>query len=272
MKSFLFFSLFCLSPLLVDAQCTIDPNNVYLFMYDGKLYEIVKENQTWTAAAQCAVDRGGYLAEINSQEENDSIFYHMNQAGITNSNTVAPDGGGASYLWIGGNDLAVEGEWIWDGDNIGVSTQFWQGTSSGSPVGGLYNNWGNEPDDYNGQDGLGIAITNWPLGVAGEWNDVDDQNTLYYIIEHPVNSTGFPVIPKGNFLVYPNPSNGVLTIDCTEESDDLNYQLLDQSGRVVQTGKLTDHTQIQLPETAGLYTVQFLDGDQFLKAVKVTRQ
>ena len=154
MKSLLFFSLFCLSPSLVDAQCTIDPNNVYSFMYDGKLYEIVKENQTWTAAAQCVVD----------------------------------------------------------------------------------------------------------------------QNTLYYIIEHPVNTTGFPVIPKGNFLLYPNPSNGELTIDCTEDSEDLIYQLLDQSGRVVQTGKLTDHTQIQLPETAGLYTVQFLDGDQFLKAVKVTRQ
>jgi hypothetical protein len=42
----------------------------------------------------------------------------------------------AYWPFIGGNDLAVEGEWRWqDG------TQFWQGAANGNPVGGLYSNW-----------------------------------------------------------------------------------------------------------------------------------
>ena len=65
----------------------------------------------------------------------------MNFAGIVSSNTIAPDGGGASYLWIGGNDITTEGKWVWDGDNTAPSTQFWQATASGSPAGGLYTNW-----------------------------------------------------------------------------------------------------------------------------------
>ena len=44
------------------------------------------------------------------------LFAAINAAGITAANTVAADGGGGAYLWIG-NDFAVEGNWVWDGDN-----------------------------------------------------------------------------------------------------------------------------------------------------------
>jgi len=39
--------------------------------------------------------------------------------------------GGASYLWLGGNDLGVEGNWVWIGDNDDTFVKFWQGTVSG---------------------------------------------------------------------------------------------------------------------------------------------
>jgi hypothetical protein len=36
------------------------------------------------------------------------------------------------------------------------------GALSGNPVGGLYNNWGNEPDDFGGgQDALGLSLNGW---------------------------------------------------------------------------------------------------------------
>lgn len=112
------------------------------------------------------------------------IFNALNNASITNSNTVAPDGGGAAYVWIGGNDLTTEGNWVWDGNNDGKGIQFWLGDTSGNPVNNLYNNWGKEPDNYlNSQDALGLALTNWPLGSAGQWNDIDDSNKLYFVIE-----------------------------------------------------------------------------------------
>jgi hypothetical protein len=165
------------------SQCA-DEANITSFTYAGTDYEVVQENQTWIDAAACAVERGGQLIEINDINEQDAIF--ANLPAINFTNTTAQDGGGAGYLWIGGNDISTEGEWIWDGDNDGTGVQFWNGDANGTPVGGLYNNWGNEPDDFGaGQDALAYAITNWPLGLQEQWNDVDVNNTLYYIIEYP---------------------------------------------------------------------------------------
>ena len=163
---------------------TVISSSIVPFTYNEKNYEIVKDNKTWVDASAFAVDRGGFLAEINNEAEQNAIFIELGNASIIINNTVAPDGGGASYIWIGGNDIATEGDWIWDGDNDQTGNQFWMGTLAGAPIGGLYNNWGDEPDDFgSGQDGLGLAITDWPFGVAGQWNDVDDSNTLYFLIE-----------------------------------------------------------------------------------------
>lgn len=177
-------ALLSLSTFTSVAQCA-DSANVYSFVYNGKNYNVVKENKTWDQAAACAVERGGYLAEINDANENAAIYNELTtNAGIVNSNTTAPDGGGGAYAWIGGNDISTEGDWYWDGDNDGSGTQFWQGTASGNPIGGLYSNWGNEPDNYNNQDALALSLNGWPLGSASEWNDVDDGNTLYFVIEY----------------------------------------------------------------------------------------
>ena len=213
-SNFLLSSIVLTASMSVNAQSTCAlPANVYMFTYNGTVYEIVRENRTWTDAAACAVEHNGYLAEINDSSEQAVIFAELGNASIVNSNTVAPDGGGASYVWIGGNDLGTEGEWTWDGDNNGSGSQFWQGTASGSPVGGLYNNWGNEPDDFGtGQDGLGLAITNWPLGSAGQWNDVDDANTLYFVIEYP-STAGVNNQSIKNIEIFPIPSTQEVTIN-----------------------------------------------------------
>lgn len=190
-----------------QAQCPDDATKLYSFDYNDHTYEVIKEKKSWTAAAACAKARGGYLAHIGDAAENTEIFNQLsNNAGITLSNTSTLNGGNASYVWIGGNDITTEGTWIWDGDNEGASTQFWSGDYLGSDVGGLYNNWGetsdqNEPDNFPkdpfdindpGQDALAIALNAWPttessgngLGVAGQWNDILTTETLYYIVEH----------------------------------------------------------------------------------------
>jgi len=87
----------------IIAQCA-SSSNIYAFTYDGKTYEVVRETQPWGAAAACAVQRGGILAEINDQAEQNAVFAELqNNAGITLSNTTAVDGGGAAYVWIGAN-------------------------------------------------------------------------------------------------------------------------------------------------------------------------
>jgi hypothetical protein len=193
-------TLFATSLVLLFAannaygQCASDAN-IYTFVHNSNAYEVVRENRSWVDAAACAVERGGKLAEINDMQEQDALFSELNaNASIVVNDTVAPDGGGASYAWIGGNDLASEGVWIWDGINAGTGPQFWQGMFDGSVVGGLFNNWGNEPDNFgSGQDGLAIALTDWPLGVAGQWNDVAETNTLFYVIEYDSDPPGFTI-------------------------------------------------------------------------------
>jgi len=171
------------------------------FVFGDHTYQLVTTARTWTAAAADATGRQrwgvpGALVRIDSQAENDAISAWL-QAAIPESDftkTKAPDGGGGSYVWLGATDRVTEGAWLWDGDNDGTGDQFWSGTKTGSPVGGLYNNWGyttaqNEPDNYNGaQDAAGICLNRWPtssgaLGSRGQWNDVNETNSLYYIVE-----------------------------------------------------------------------------------------
>lgn len=278
MKSIFTYSLLILISFAFNqqsfAQCVTSESNVYAFSYGGSNFEIVKENLNWVDASSCAVVRGGYLAEIDSQAEQDAIFNNVNLAGITGSNTVAPDGGGASYLWIGGNDLAIEGRWVWDGDNTGVTTQFWQGTSTGSPIGGLYNNWGNEPDDYNGQDALGFAFTDWPLGVAGQWNDVDETNTLYYIIEYP-DVTG---LNEGDINptieVYPNPSSELVIIDFPEnyiQFEETSIEIYNLNGQMIkQIQSIEGKLEISTDElNNGIYFIKVLIQNKETESYKI---
>lgn len=223
-----------MSNYLALGQCA-NTSNIYSFVYNGRTYEVIKENKNWVDAASCAVERGGILTEINDVAEQNAIYTELNtNAGITVNNTVAPDGGGGSYVWIGGNDLSIEGNWVWDGNNDNNSTQFWMGTSTGNPVGGLYNNWGNEPDDFGGQDALGLSLNGWPLGSAGQWNDVDHTNTLYYVVEHPtVLSTG-DIDFNNKIKLFPNPVVDFVTVE-TNGIDVREIVILNSLGQTLRT-------------------------------------
>ena len=240
-------------------------SNIYSFNYDSRTYEVIKETKSWADAAACAVERGGVLARINDDAEQTAIWNELNNnANIDLSTTIASNGGGTSYVWIGGNDLASEGTWIWDGDNDGAGDQFWSGDSNGNPVGGLYSNWGNEPDNAQNQDCLGIALTQWPinsgsLGSAGQWNDLKVSNMLCYIIEY---STILSVdkFNKENILIYPNPVNDMLFID----NNNLirNITIVNQLGQTIKNIKVfnqSEFVQVNFSNIkSGIYFVNIL--------------
>ena len=239
------------------GQCA-DSSKIYSFVYNGDTYEVIKENKTWIDAAACAVERGGILTEINDTLEQNAIYNELiSNANININNTVAPDGGGGSYVWIGGNDLAIEGNWVWDGDYDNNSTQFWEGKSNGNPVGELYNNWGNEPDDFNGQDALGLSLNGWPLGVAGEWNDVDHTNALFYVVEHTA-IVGIDDIDLNNVKVFPNPVKDFLIIESANL--DLNDVIIFNSlGQNVKAAKFNNSPSIKVDLSdlsAGAYLIK----------------
>lgn len=236
-------SAILLPGVMLQAQPCADSLNIYTFYYQGRKYEIVKELKNWTDAADCAVERGGYLVQIGSQEEQDSVYHAITVgAAIPNTYVTVPDGGGVAYIWIGATDKGTEGTWLWDGNNDGVGTNFWTGQGAagaggGAAVGGAFVNWGGkststikEPDDYaSNQDGAAIALRGWPggsgsLGIPGEWNDIALTNAIYFIIEFDGSIGLDNPVPTHDLQLklFPNPSTG----------DELNLQVLPDGSQV----------------------------------------
>jgi len=235
-KTILLSGLIAMIPFIAFSQDCASPGNVFSFMFQGKQYEVVKELYSWAIASQCAVDRGGYLVQINSREEQDTVYQAIiNGAKIATNYKPISDGGGASYVWIGATDRVTEGTWLWDGNNDGVGTNFWTGqglagSGTGAAIGGNFNNWGGaslnptnpsrrmEPDDFNSnQDAAGMALSRWPalsgsLGIASEWNDLSTSNTLYFVIEYDSASGTHPDELRTQVTVFPNPATDHLTI------------------------------------------------------------
>lgn len=120
----------------------------------GHWYDIVSSgaNGAWINAELNAQAMGGHLVTINDAAEEAwlrAIF------------------GEQTRYWIGFNDAAVEGTWVW---------------SSGEPV--TYTNWDSgEPNNSMPPDwGEDYAVLNWNAATGG-WNDWGSARPDYYYIE-----------------------------------------------------------------------------------------
>ena len=79
---------------------------------DGHDYYLLTQD-TWTNNEAEAVILGGHLAAINDAAENAYVF-----------NTFATFGGTSRTLWIGLNDLTVEGTFVWSSGEAVTYTNF----------------------------------------------------------------------------------------------------------------------------------------------------
>ena len=143
--------------------------------YNSHTYAITSSAMTFADAKAAAAELGGYLTTINTLEENTfltSRFY----------------GTYGNAIWIGANDIAEEGTWLWDngttsGDdnltdticnapsgNCQPSNATWADNSTRKWNSGEPNNSGNE-------DCANITNSN------GFWNDLSCTRTLYGVIE-----------------------------------------------------------------------------------------
>lgn len=156
----------------------------YSFTFNQKEYLLVQEASSWEDAVEYAIAKGGYLAEINSYEEQIAIFTQITDfSNITFDQTNNEFGYAA--IWLGANDLETEGTWIWNGDNNETQIQFWSGGVDGEALNNLYNNWGNEPDNNGDQDVLSMSLEATPINNAGEWTDLNGStNNLFFLVEY----------------------------------------------------------------------------------------
>jgi len=146
----------------------VPPPGILLTMVspiNGHTYHLIGGG-SWTAAENAAIALGGHLATVRSQAEHDWIVQ-----------TFANYQGSTVDLWIGFNDAAVEGTFVW---------------SSGEPV--VYTNWDvGEPNNAGGTEDYANLRKNNP---AGYWNDLPNAPTGYHanpfgVVELAGNYTAF---------------------------------------------------------------------------------
>ena len=137
---------FLLAAMLIAAAsgaATAAPIVIDTATFNGRTYYLLSTSN-WTDAQAKAVTLGGYLTTINNAAENTFLY-----------NKWSGGGGNNRGLWIGLNDAAVEGNFVW---------------VNGEPV--LYTNWDpGEPNNAGGEDYAYIR----PF-AAGRWNDVSDNS------------------------------------------------------------------------------------------------
>lgn len=178
-----------LIPLALASQLALAEA---IFEFGGHTYKIIAAPASWKDASAAAAEmtlagQQGYLARVNSARENaailDAVMAHLSKEELAASH--AEDGSETPFVWLGGSDSAREGRWVWS-DN---GDQFWEGDFNGKSTGGFYSNWGVQPDSASGdEDALAMGLADWPepfydLGTAGQWNDLDGNTTLAYVIE-----------------------------------------------------------------------------------------
>ncbi len=141
-------------------------------------YYLPIPSQSWDSAEALAVSLGGHLVSVNSQAEQNFLT-----ATFLPSLTANPD----EIFWIGANDTAVEGTFVW---------------SSGEPF--TYSNWHpGEPNNNGGNENY--AVMNVHFGafgssVKGTWNDTNPNTTYRGLVELTTAPPADLNFAKGNVV------------------------------------------------------------------------
>jgi hypothetical protein len=165
---------------------------------NGHLYYLLSAS-TWPQAEAKAIELGGHLATINNLEESDWVL-----------TTFGLYGGVQRELWIGLNDAAQEGTFVW---------------SSGEPV--TYTRWyPGEPNNFNNDDYAHI----WApfKNVGSQWNDAniftsyDDEGNPYCGVVEVIPPNNSPIADASateRLVISPNGVNATVVLDGSQSSD-----------------------------------------------------
>ena len=133
-----------------QAQCGADP------LFNSHCYRLTSRSASWFGAQAEAHAAGGYLVSIGSAVENAFL--------------LSTFGSQVGDFWIGLNDIANEGTYLWD---------------SGEALG--YTNWHpGEPNNSNNEDAVHFCCGD------GSWNDNNVNASFYGVIETAVVATPEP--------------------------------------------------------------------------------
>jgi hypothetical protein len=127
--------------------------------FDNHGYAYCVAQVTLSLAAEDCINQNMKPARPNDAAENDWLRSTATAAGM-------------GAIWLGATDWTTEGSWEWpDG------TAFWTGGANGSPVAGVYTNWGsNDPTGKDANDCM-------QMSTDGKWHETACSGKVAYVCE-----------------------------------------------------------------------------------------
>jgi hypothetical protein len=138
--------------------------------YDGRHYLYWSSPVTWAAADADCQARGAALVKIEDVNENSFLFTQN----------------AFNYVWIGLNDLASEGVYVWTDDSAMGYQQFISG----------------EPNDWAGAEDCGMLAPDGWFGNPHGWIDTSCGQTHAYVCEYDALTDDSPECAGGEICRY----------------------------------------------------------------------
>jgi hypothetical protein len=152
------------------------------FALEGRGYMFCSASVVRDVAADRCELEGMRLAWIESDAENEFLVDSIAAADVP-----APEDD-EILAYIGANDSATEGTWIWRGRGaIADGFQFWQGANAGNAVNGSYESWSpGEPNNTDDDENCGVlSVFGGNNRAPGNWDDRDCDSALPFVCEVP---------------------------------------------------------------------------------------
>lgn len=142
--------------LLSSVTCTEAATVLQTGTFGTHTYKLIGSDSgsrlTWPDAQAAALALGGNLVTVNDEAENTFLLNTFGAKAIS----AAPSGGGLVSLWLGLNDAAQEGQFVW-ADGTSSSFTNWK---PGEPAGNVAD-----------EDFIGMVV-NSGFGTPGQWHDI----------------------------------------------------------------------------------------------------
>ena len=181
--------------MVTPQGCGIKPGFEKLGEFNGSGYYLSNQQNTWIQAKTLSEDNGGYLATMNTQEENDFV-----QSVLDNE-----------LAYIGFNDATVEGELAWanndavtldlsynnDADNDYAIMNFWAGTWQmvlPSVAKKYIMEVGCQFSNYSAKNQFIMTLSQNEFIANINWAIKDNEDIDYFVIERSVDGHDFEPI------------------------------------------------------------------------------